>query len=482
MGNTGYGLGDTAAVLYSEKLNVLFADRLDGSMTVGQALAVREAGVRGDADAERIPPEGDRRGEPDGPADVPGRDRRHARAADSGVTTTDSATGLPTAPFNVSPSFTRVDTAIGSYYVSDDAFAENRRPIEPTTKLDVTEPGLVAHGALLTALTSTDEANFDAAFSRVVDDFSAFTPELVGDVSYPTKLQSIASLATPNGTRQRLVLFSGQFRSDSTSEPQGIGIQRRFTALSGNVFYTAPNVTDFTPSSFGPVEVTKAGTTVGFAVDVTDDVGGASGVKRVLALYKDATGVWKSIEMSHSSPRWSGAGPLSATTSNGSSRPSTAPGTSPSPATRRSSSRSCTPPPTGDIEAHATGPQTNGWFTGTVSVTISGAPGISYSLDGAAFTPGTVALRRRDRRPLAGLPGERRLSWIADHSDRRVRPDGDREHDVRLRLGRARDLRRLGLRHRLLHRPGSSRHEFGRDEDDPRPRRGSSRPRRSTAI
>ena len=39
MGNTGYGLGDTAAVLYSEKLNLLFADRLDGSMTVGQALA-----------------------------------------------------------------------------------------------------------------------------------------------------------------------------------------------------------------------------------------------------------------------------------------------------------------------------------------------------------------------------------------------------------------------------------------------------------
>ena len=39
MGNTGFGLGDTAAVLYSEKLNVLFADRLDGSMTVGQALA-----------------------------------------------------------------------------------------------------------------------------------------------------------------------------------------------------------------------------------------------------------------------------------------------------------------------------------------------------------------------------------------------------------------------------------------------------------
>ncbi len=305
------------------------------------------------------------------------------------VTTTDSATGLPTAPFNVSPSFTRVDTAIGSYYVSDDAFAENRRPIEPTTKLDVTEPGLVAHGALLTALASTDEANFDAAFSRVIDDFSAFTPELVGDVSYPTKLQSIASLATPNGTRQRLVLFSGQFRSDSTFEPQGVGIQRRFTALSGNVFYTAPSVTDFTPSSFGPVEVTKADTTVAFAVDVTDDVGGANGVKRVLALYKDASGVWKSIEMSHSSPRWSGAGPLSGNDVEWIIQAVDGSGNVAVTSNKAFLKSVVTPPPTGDIQAHATGPQANGWFTGAVSVTISGSPGISYSLDGAAFTPGT---------------------------------------------------------------------------------------------
>ena len=78
------------------------------------------------------------------------------------ITSTDSATGLPVAPFSVSPSFDLADTAIGSYYVSDDAFAENRRPIQPTTKLDVTQPGLVAHGALITGLASTDEPNFDA--------------------------------------------------------------------------------------------------------------------------------------------------------------------------------------------------------------------------------------------------------------------------------------------------------------------------------
>jgi Tol biopolymer transport system component len=388
MGNTGYGLGDTAAVLYSEKLNLLFADRLDGSMTVGQALAFAKQEY----------------------AATPTQSGYHLKVIDEAtmmglpmyrigtgaiappptpaVTTTDSATGLPSAPFSVTPSFTLTTTAIGKYYTSDDSFAENRRPIEPTTKLDITQPGLVAHGALLTGLSSTDAPGFDAAFSRVVDDFSAFTPELVGDVSYPTKLQSIASLATPTGTRQRLVLFSGQFRSDGTPEAQGIGTQRRFTALAGNILYTAPNVTDFTPSTFGPVEVTKAAETVGFAVDVTDNVGGADGVKRVVVLYRDGSGVWKSIEMSHSSPRWSGAGPLVGGSVEWFIQGVDAAGNVSVTSNKALLQSVETPPPTGNIEAHATGTQVNGWFTGTVSVTISGAPGIEYSLDGAEFTPG----------------------------------------------------------------------------------------------
>ncbi len=406
MGNTGYGLGDTAAALYSEKLNILFADRLDGSMTVGQALAFAKQEY----------------------AATPTHSGYHLKVIDQAtlmglpmyrigtgttappptpaITTTDSATGLPTSPFNVSPSFTRVTTAFGDYFRSDDSFAENRRPIEPTAKLDVTQPGLVAHGALLTGLTSTDESDFDAAFSRVVDDLSGFTPELVGDVSYPTKLQSIATILTPNGPRQRLALFTGQFQSDGTAEAEGIGTQRRFTALSGNVFFTPPGATDFTPSSFGPVEATIAGDTVGFAVDVTDNVGGASGVKRVLALYRDASGIWKAIEMSHSSPRWSGAGPLDgnavewfiqAVDSSGNVAVTS----------NKAFIESVEPEePTGDIMAVATGPQVNDWYTGTVHVEISGAPGIKYSLDGAPFTLRHVAGHHRDRRPLAGLPGQ----------------------------------------------------------------------------
>jgi hypothetical protein len=48
-----------------------------------------------------------------------------------------------------------------------------------------------------------------------------------------------------------------------------------------------------------------------------------------------------------------------------------------------------TPPPTGNIQATPTGTPTNGWYTDTVPVTISGAPDITYSLDGAPFTAGT---------------------------------------------------------------------------------------------
>jgi Tol biopolymer transport system component len=392
-GNTGYGLGDTAAVLYSEKLNALFAERLDGSMTIGQALAFakQEYGTTPTQSGYhlKVIDQATMMGLPmyrlgtgaAGPPPVPP------------ITTTDSATGLPVAPFSVSPTFTRVNTPIGSYYTSDDIFAENRRPIEPTTKLDVTQPnGLVPHGALITALTSTEETGFDAAFSRVVDDKSSFTPELVGDVTYPTKLQSIASLATPLGTRQRLTLFTGQFRSDGVPEALGIGTQRRFTNLAGSIFYAAPTVTDFTPPTFGPVTLTRAGGTVAFAVDVTDNVGGEAGVKRVVALYRDESGTWKSIEMSHGSPRWSGSGPLVGTNVEWMIQGVDASGDVGITANKAIGKSAVQPDPTGGLSAVANGTQQGGWFTGSPTVTITGPAGvgIKYSLDGDPFVSYTA--------------------------------------------------------------------------------------------
>ena len=166
---------------------------------------------------------------------------------------------------------------------SDDAFAENRRPIEPTTKLDVTQPGLVAHGALLTARDLDGRAELRRSVQPgrrglVGLNARARRRRQLPDEAAVDRLARARPPARVSGSSSS----AGSSGATATPEAQGIGTQRRFTALSGNVLYTAPNVTDFTPSSFGPVEVTKAAYTVGFAVDVTDNVGGANGVKRVL--------------------------------------------------------------------------------------------------------------------------------------------------------------------------------------------------------
>ena len=114
MGNTGFGLGDTAAVLYSEKLNVLFADRLDGSMTVGQALAFAKQEYAATPTQSGYHLKVIDQADADGPADVPGRHRGHGSAADAGDHDDRLGHRPADAPFNVSPSFTRVDTAIGT--------------------------------------------------------------------------------------------------------------------------------------------------------------------------------------------------------------------------------------------------------------------------------------------------------------------------------------------------------------------------------
>jgi hypothetical protein len=191
-------------------------------------------------------------------------------------------------------------------------------------------------------------------------------------------------LNTPVGQRQRLLLYAGQFRSGSPTAP-GIGIQRRFTNLAGSVLFAPPSVTDFSPPTFGPVSVTAAGATVGFAVDVTD-ADGDSDVKRVFALYRDASGIWKTAEFSHIGSRWSGAGPVTGTSVEWFIQAIDAAGNV-GVTSNKASVKSLTPPvPVGAISAalSGTGP-VNGWYTSAVTVTITGAPGITYSLDGAPF-------------------------------------------------------------------------------------------------
>ena len=303
----------------------------------------------------------------------------------------DAVTGLNALQFNLSPTYTHVTASTGGYYTAGGSAAyEDRRPIEPLVKLDVTEPNLVAHGALITGLTSTEQPGVDAAFSRVVDDTSALAPELVGDATYPSKLQTISTFATPTGTQQRLLLFGGQFRS-GVLDALGTGTQRLFSSLSGVVLYSPSSVTDFTAPTFGPVTSSSAvPSTVAFGVDVGDD-NGAGAVKRVVALYRDASEAWRSVDLSRvgTTARWSGTGPLTGTNVEWFIQAVDAAGNVGVTSNKALVESTVPPVASGGIIAVVTGPKTNGWYTGPATVTLSGAPGITAGIDGGPFTART---------------------------------------------------------------------------------------------
>jgi hypothetical protein len=101
--------------------------------------------------------------------------------------------------------------------------------------------------------------------------------------------------------------------------------------------------------------------------------------------------MWRSIDLSRTgtATRWSGAGPVTGDSVEwflqGVDRPGNVGVTS-----NKATLESLAPPAaTGSITAALSGPQTAGWYTGPVGVAISGAPDITYSLDGAAPVSGS---------------------------------------------------------------------------------------------
>lgn len=398
MGNLGFGLGDSATVAYSEQLNVDFAQRLNGTMTVGQALEYAKQQYIGDLgvitlyDAKAsqeatfygLPMYRIGTGTPPPPPPAP-------------ATYTDSTTGLTAASFSSSPTFTKVDTpALGSYYtIGGGAQVTNRRPIEPRETIDMTVPGTTLHGALLTGLASHDVADFHVAFSRVVTDQAANEPVLTGQVDFPAKAQSIGTLATPDGQRQQVVLIPGEFRSDPNDS--STGTQRLFDRIDGRAFYSSSS--DFVPPSLTQMTVLPVGSLVSFSVDVHDftNTGADGTIKQVLVLYRDASGTWQRADLGcpgSAGGRCSGTGPL-------------APGTTQvdyyaqavdaagnvGVTSGKAAASGLTLPGSGGpstISIALSGPQSSNWYTGAVTVSVSDSDpdvGLSVSVDGGAFTP-----------------------------------------------------------------------------------------------
>ena len=353
--NTGFGYGDSSDVAYSAALMADFAGDLGGPLTIGQALAqakqqyaagntllspydlksVMESTLYGLPMYTLNGTSGSSASAPAGPGTGP---------VTGPVIGTDPITGLTEAPVSASLSvggaagqLSEQSGAAGtSYYqvngqvnganaASGSTLTTEFRPIEPLETLDITEPsstspgqlGLIAHGALIDALSSQDIKGFTPAISQPEVDTATATA-VPDTAAFPGSLQRVATYEdfTGNGSlpseRQELDLVAGQF-IPGLSTP-GEGTQRLYKNIGAEVFYSSPSsplASDFAPPT---IQTSSAVVSSGNTDFVASVVPGASSapVKRVLVLYTSETdpGVWTPLDLALSNGNtWSGAAP-----------------------------------------------------------------------------------------------------------------------------------------------------------------------------
>ncbi len=450
VGNTGYGYADTDTIAYSAKLMADFAADLDGPLSVGEALTASQATVRRrECHSEPVRPESPDGvhllrpayvpaqpdwaqpdwaqpdwaqpdwaqpdwaqpdwaqpdwGQPDwAERDLPDDPGAAAPSPDvlpTAVVDQDSGLTDLSAPVSVNlgvgsgpGQLGLVTTANGDYYQVNATTAyggtqtTEYRPVEPLVDATVSEPGLVPHGALVTALSSSDVADPTPLYSMPSAGSAGATPPAIGYAAFPGTLQRVATYGTFSasgaGEAAQLDLVAGQF-IPNTSSP-GAGTERLFNSISAQVYYlplTSPYAEDFTPPTIDSTEASDPGATLNFEVQVSPSV---APVRQVLILYTDASapGTWQVVNLSSSNgqtwtasavPPASGqvqyvvealdaAGNVAVSNNEGTAFDASA-------------------QPAVAITLSGNGP-TNGFFTGPVMATITAPAGSTYILDGS---------------------------------------------------------------------------------------------------
>ena len=420
LGNTGTGYGDTFVVAYSEEVDQLFAQRIAAGSAVGDALVGAKQeyfgsrGVFGVYD-EKAMAEFTLYGMPMWSVTAPTGTAAPTASLDSSAqafaakattaqTTAleadavvpDPTTGLDAETFDVDPvNNTQQTVADGIFWEGPNGVqVSHLRPIQP--KMYVPLVGATAHGALITALRSTEPAvnPVNPVYARPLFDLSANEPEVpFGDVAFPSRLQAVRTFETPTGRVQRVVVVTGQFFRNTAPDANGTGIQRLFTHVAGRAFRSTSQ--DYIPPAFQLIDATKVGSNAAFAVDVTDQTPtGAGTVKRVLVAVKSGTANptdWTFADLAQSSTnlaRWTGGVAITgddfeyfvqAVDAAGNVAVSTNKGFYFAGATLAD--------PTGGVSASLSGGQTNGWFTGPAGLHITAPTGVTVqaSVDGGAF-------------------------------------------------------------------------------------------------
>jgi Bacterial Ig-like domain (group 3) len=410
VGNTGYGYADTDTIAYSAKLMTDFAANLNSTLTIGEALSEAEqqyaAGnaILSPYDLKALM-ESTLYGLPmynlnhaGTPVPPPGGPPTTVVNGSTGLTSLSSPVSVNLTQGTGAGQLSLVQTTNGSYYQVNGTTAYNPgtqateyRPIEPLIASPVTEPGLTPHGALVTALSSSDSPDPTPAYSLPTAGSANANPPLVGDAAFPGTLQRVSTYgtftATGTGAAAQLDLVAGQFLPSSTAP--GTGTERLFNSIAAQVYYlppTSPYAADFTPPTIGSTQSSVSPSAATFTVQVSPAV---APVTEVLVLYTDGVnpGKWTAVNLTSSNGQtWTGSGAptpsgqvqyiVQALDGAGNVAVSNNEGTA----------FNASPQPVVAIGLAGTGP-VNGFYTGTVTVDITAPSGSTYVLDGSTPTP-----------------------------------------------------------------------------------------------
>ena len=319
--NTTYGLGDTAAVAYSEQVMANFAHYLNGTMTVGEAYANAISDYFGGLGT--VSPYDEKAGEAATLYGLPMYRFQTAKTAPLPVaapqTQTDSITGLTSAALTTTPGFVFHHSTTGDYYTDGANQPQTTlyQPLEPRgAPIDVTQPGLLAHGVRIDVLelARAPEA-ITPHYDRPTVDLGANEPAFIPqDASFPDNLSALTTVNTLNGRKQQLVFLEGAFEGNPAAGGAGAGTQSLFGKMQATVLYSAG--TDVLPPSISRVDSHVVGGIVTFTVTAAD--GGpassnpAPGVSAVQVMYRDGVSlVYKPLLLTFSNGVWTGTGPAS---------------------------------------------------------------------------------------------------------------------------------------------------------------------------
>ncbi|MDX6451041.1 MAG: large repetitive protein [Gaiellaceae bacterium] len=427
VGNTGFGLGNTDSVAFSEELMAAFAGNLGGSLSIGAALAnAKQSYYLGrtafssydektlsEAELYGLPMYGvgvapAALGAPLAPVPVaptpspdPVRGASSSTSPNQGTLTALPSTSINVASFDVVPSFTARSGSHGDYLTSaGQVQAPNYRPLQPFVTLPASRTGVVAHGVLVDGLSSSDLTPFNPDNVRPTLDLSAKEPEpQFADEAWPTKVPTLVSLDDTNGLRQSLNLTTGQFFTDGDTHA---GVERKWTHIAGRVTYSSS--TDFVPPSVDSIDAFLSGGAVTFSGRFSDltETGAPGSVALAQVVYDvDNTGTWLALPLQFdaTSGAWSGGAAFSgaavqyfveACDGAGNCGYSSNKG--------RYFDAQPLPAPSGPITlTPSRPPDKDSWYTGPLDVTpaTTGGGSVSVSIDGGALAPATGAINLR---------------------------------------------------------------------------------------